>query len=147
MSVFIVSKINQVLISSCFYFSTKYYIFIDEFKNWSASCGTGVGVSHRECEIPTISEVLLYEPLGSYHCHSSFSRQGNLTHFCQIIWQIWSYTAQNKFCQKLSPVGFDHLSNTLLTVLGRNLLETPEVGFLLFHAPLHMLDFVYFWNQ
>ena len=26
---------------------------------------------------------------------------------CQIIWQILSYTAQNKFRQKLSPVGFE----------------------------------------
>ena len=29
------------------------------------------------------------------------------THFCQIIWQIWSYTEQNTFCQKLPPVGFE----------------------------------------
>ena len=27
--------------------------------------------------------------------------------FCQIIWQILNYTEQNKFCQKLSPVGFE----------------------------------------
>ena len=38
----------------------------------------------------------------------------------------------------------DHQSNALLTVLGRNLLEISEVNFLLFHAPLHMLDFVHF---
>ena len=31
-----------------------------------------------------------------------------------------------------------------LTELGGNLLEMSEVRFLLFHAPLHMLDFVYF---
>ena len=29
------------------------------------------------------------------------------TCFCQIIWQIWSYTTQNKFCQKMLPVGFE----------------------------------------
>ena len=29
------------------------------------------------------------------------------THFCQIIWQIWSYTEQNKFRQKLPSVGFE----------------------------------------
>ena len=38
----------------------------------------------------------------------------------------------------------DHQSHALLTVLWRNLLEISEVSFLLFHAPLHMLDFVYF---
>ena len=27
--------------------------------------------------------------------------------FCQIIWQIWSYTTQNKFRQKMLPVGFE----------------------------------------
>ena len=26
---------------------------------------------------------------------------------CQIIWQIWSYTEQNKFRQKLPPMGFE----------------------------------------
>ena len=36
----------------------------------------------------------------------------------------------------------DHQSNALKTVLGKNLLEISEVSFLLFHAPLHMLDFV-----
>ena len=41
----------------------------------------------------------------------------------------------------------DHQSHALPTVLARNLLEICEVSFLLFHAPLHMLDFVYFWNQ
>ena len=41
----------------------------------------------------------------------------------------------------------DHHSDALPTVLGRNLLEIFEVSFLLFHAPLHMLDFVYFKNQ
>ena len=69
--------------------------------------------------------------------------------FCQIIWQIESYTAQNKFRQKLSPVGLnsqppDHQFHALLTELGRNLLAMSEVSFLLFHAPLHMLEFVYF---
>ena len=29
------------------------------------------------------------------------------THFCQIIWQMWSYTAQNKFHQKMPLVGFE----------------------------------------
>ena len=38
----------------------------------------------------------------------------------------------------------DHQSHALLTELARNLLEMSEVSFLLFHAPLHMLDFVYF---
>ena len=38
----------------------------------------------------------------------------------------------------------DHQSHALLTELVRNLLEMSEVSFLLFHAPLHMLDFVYF---
>ena len=41
----------------------------------------------------------------------------------------------------------DHQSHALPTVLGKNLLEISEVSFLLFHAPLHMLDFVYFQNQ
>ena len=41
----------------------------------------------------------------------------------------------------------DHQSHALLTVLVRNLLEIYEVSFLLFHALLYMLDFVYFWNQ
>ena len=41
----------------------------------------------------------------------------------------------------------DHQSGALTTELARNLLEISEVSFLLFHAPLHMLDFVYFWNQ
>ena len=38
----------------------------------------------------------------------------------------------------------DHQSHALPTVLARNLLEISEVSFLLFHAPLHMLDLVYF---
>ena len=38
----------------------------------------------------------------------------------------------------------DHQSHALVTELGRNLLEMSGVSFLLFHAPLHMLDFVYF---
>ena len=38
----------------------------------------------------------------------------------------------------------DHKSNVLLTVLGRNLSEISEVHFLLFHVPIHTLDFVYF---
>ena len=67
-----------------------------------------------------------------------------MTHFCQIIWQFLSYTAQNKFRQKLPPVGSDHQSHALPTELARNLLEISEVSFLLFHAPLYMLDFVYF---
>ena len=41
----------------------------------------------------------------------------------------------------------DHQSRTLPTVLARNLLEICAVSFLLFHAPLYMLDFVYFLNQ
>ena len=73
---------------------------------------------------------------------SGFLRQWHLTHFCQIIWQIWSYTAQNKFRQKLSQVGFEPINlliislMTLPTELARNLLEISEVSFLLFHAPL-----------
>ena len=35
-------------------------------------------------------------------------------------------------------------SHALPPVLARNLLEMSEVSFLLFHAPFHMLDFVYF---
>ena len=38
----------------------------------------------------------------------------------------------------------DHQSHALPAVLGRNLLEISDVSFILFHAPLHMLDFVYF---
>ena len=38
----------------------------------------------------------------------------------------------------------DHKSAALTTELARNLLEISEVSFVLFHAPLHMLDFVYF---
>ena len=41
----------------------------------------------------------------------------------------------------------DHQSGALTTELARNLLEISEVSFLLFHAPLHLLDFVYFYNQ
>ena len=37
----------------------------------------------------------------------------------------------------------DQQSGDLTTELGRNLLEISESSFLLFHAPLHMLDFVY----
>ena len=44
----------------------------------------------------------------------------------------------------LNPQPPDHQSPALPTELGRNLLEIAEVSFLLFHAPLHMLDFVYF---
>ena len=55
----------------------------------------------------------------------------------------------NNFCQKLTQWGLnsqppDHQSHALPTELARNLLEMSEVSFLLFHAPLHMLDFVYF---
>ena len=38
----------------------------------------------------------------------------------------------------------DHQSGALTTELARNRLEISEVSFLLFYAPLHMLDFVYF---
>ena len=34
----------------------------------------------------------------------------------------------------------DHQSHALVTELGKNLLEMSEVSFILFHAPLHMLD-------
>ena len=44
----------------------------------------------------------------------------------------------------LNPRPLDHQSHALLTELGRNLLDMSEVSFLLFHAPPHMLDFVYF---
>ena len=44
----------------------------------------------------------------------------------------------------LNPWPSDHQSHALPTELGRNLLEISEVSFLLFHAPLHMLDLVYF---
>ena len=35
-------------------------------------------------------------------------------HFCQIIWQIQSYTEQNKFRQKLPPVGIHNLQTISL---------------------------------
>ena len=44
----------------------------------------------------------------------------------------------------LNPWPPDHQSNALLTVLGRNLLKISEVSFLLFHAPLHMLELCLF---
>ena len=44
----------------------------------------------------------------------------------------------------LNSQSLDHQSGALTTELARNLLEISEVSFLLFHAPLHMLDFVYF---
>ena len=44
----------------------------------------------------------------------------------------------------MNPQPPDHQSNALPTVLGRNLLKISEVSFLLFHAPLHMLDFCLF---
>ena len=44
----------------------------------------------------------------------------------------------------LNPQPPDHQSDALLTELGRILLEISEVSFLLFHAPLHKLEFVYF---
>ena len=44
----------------------------------------------------------------------------------------------------LNSQPLDHQSVALPTELGRNLLEMSEVSFLLFHVPLHMLDFVYF---
>ena len=44
----------------------------------------------------------------------------------------------------LNPRPPDHQSSALPTELARNLLEISEVSFLLFHAALHMLDFVYF---
>ena len=42
----------------------------------------------------------------------------------------------------LNPQPPNHQSHTLPTVLARNLLEISEVSLLLFHAPLHMLDFI-----
>ena len=42
----------------------------------------------------------------------------------------------------LNPQLLDHHSHAMPTKLGRILLEISEVSFLLFHAPLHMLDFV-----
>ena len=44
----------------------------------------------------------------------------------------------------LNSQPLDHQSGVLTTELARNLLEISEVSFLLFHAPLQMLDFVYF---
>ena len=38
----------------------------------------------------------------------------------------------------------NHQSHALPTNLGRNWLEISEVSFLLFHALLHLLDFIYF---
>ena len=64
-----------------------------------------------------------------------------IRNFCQIIWQIWSYTAQNKFHQNLLLVGFEpttSLSSVSCSELGRNLLEISKVSFLLFHASLHI---------
>ena len=44
----------------------------------------------------------------------------------------------------LNSQPLDHQSHALPAELARNLLEISEVSFLLFHAPIHMLDFVYF---
>ena len=44
----------------------------------------------------------------------------------------------------LNSQPLDHQPYALSTVLEKNHLEMSEVSFLLFHAPLHMLDFVYF---
>ena len=45
------------------------------------------------------------------------------TYFCQIIWQILSYTEQNKFHQKLSLVGFETQDFLIIT-----LILYPELG-------------------
>ena len=69
-------------------------------------------------------------------------------HFCQIIWQIYSYTEQNQFHQKLHLVGLnpqplDHHSYALPTELGRNLLSRRFLKWALFvscttsHVGLH----------
>ena len=44
----------------------------------------------------------------------------------------------------LNSQPLDHQSGALTTELARNLLDISEVSFLLFAAPLLMLDFVYF---
>ena len=44
----------------------------------------------------------------------------------------------------LNPLLPDHQAHALPTELGRNLVEISQVSFLLFHEPLHILDFVYF---
>ena len=82
-------------------------------------------------------------------CYNQVFHDRPVWSISQIIWQIWSYTVQNKFHQKLplwglNPQPPDHHSPVLWTEWGRNLLEISEVSFLLFHAPLHMLDFVLF---
>ena len=56
---------------------------------------------------------------------------------------------QNKNCPQsgLNPQSPDLHSNALPTELGRNLLDRRFLKLALFHAPLHVLDFDYFWNQ
>ena len=74
--------------------------------------------------------------------HSGFSRYGNLTHFCQIIWQIWSYTAQNKFRQK----SWSSVSCSANWAREESVGDSwSELSFVL--CTIHMLGFIYFWNQ
>ena len=88
--------------------------------------------------------------------HKSFSR-GHSSFHDRPVWRISvrlsdrSEVTQHKInvvknCPQwgLNSQTLDHQSGALLTVLDRNLLEISEVSFLLFHVPLHMLDFVYF---
>ena len=66
---------------------------------------------------------------------------------CQILagaCQHWRRRAKSYLYPGLNPQPPDRQSHTLLTELGRILLEMSEVSFLLFHASLHKLDFVYF---
>ena len=78
-----------------------------------------------------------------------FYDRAYMTHFCKIIWQFLSYTEQKNFVKKCPQWGLnsqppDHQSHALPTELAKNLLEISEVSFLLFRAPLHMLDLAYF---
>ena len=50
------------------------------------------------------------------------------THFYQIIWQIWSYTAQNGFRQKLFPVGFEPTTSWSSVSCSANWARKESVG-------------------
>ena len=79
--------------------------------------------------------------------HSGFFMMGQSDTFLSGYLTDLKLHSTKKNCQKLpqwglNPRPLDHQSPALPTELGRNLLDISKVSFLLFHAPLHMFDFV-----
>ena len=84
-------------------------IRIQHLQNWGISLYFWMWCIFRES--PSTDEKTCILHYQRFCCPTQTHRAANWvfhdTRFCQIIWQIWSYTAQNKFRQKLSPVGFE----------------------------------------